>query len=1197
MISSQTRSQSFVIPSGASSILITAFDAREGLMVYRGSDLLTIASNTYDAATEASTVTFIETLEEGDELFAIQLEDFAQPFSPSSAVDGIFTALELEGAFDRLAKFTQQLRSGVIELLARTASAAANIDLGPLNTLTASLAQRMNNIETRVLALEGRAELPAAPNTPGLWELSTNAQGNISWVLAQASSGGGLSQSEVEALISQHIPDLPTQNGRFVLNHEQGVYTFVTENAGGATTFLNLSDTPSGYVGGKFVRVNSAGTALEFVDAPTPADGSITNVQIAQGTILGEDIANDTITEDKLAPAVKTKLNATNGGTETPTNDLTAAIEDDVENFRVGTPDGDKKSDLTVTKNVVGTTQLEERVDKLEGAEDRFFATVTAVNPDPEGDDQDEIVTYAPAVTGLIIKTDELRGTDSGEDTEEFINITMPTGSSFVPAIARIKQAANGGRVDDFALTVKNDGSYEYIDPTGRVWFQLDVDDKIALIDAQGMFFDWTTGSAETDDTINQYPEGSSFNALAGNEHTSPGTINTLLGISLDDSSSSSLQAFGYATGIISILSGSTTYETTRTSDDLNIYLTNGNEREKILAFFQDRFGETNIVVDSDSLNFNNFIIRISGSPRTFVQGQDTINVGGVDYNYYRTPGRLFNIVNPLSFTVESGLSIEAGTESNRNVKLDKEVLKEGLGITELEKRDFVSVADSSARAALTTNDIKDGGIVLQRDRNEFFTASVVSEDLQFSPFLITQFVELGSSGQTVLEGSLARTGDKVYLAVASVSNVTSTNVTTYASLIDITGGYDDAELAARVTANESNISTIRGLIASFQRLTSGVIDSIITIIGWFRATGSDVTIEEGYSNLIDYRASDNQYQSDSGISYDTTNEQISGLGDSATKIIAVKISGTANHTILGYINDSGNAIPLVRVSNGNLQYNTELDHLGTSWSDFQSVNSLTTAVSAGMWLIMQSRPAADGTGTQFVPVVRYETGTVIELDDFTTNGDTDLDTIDIREVDEFKIGTNTHSLSHDDLMALLQHRADKWFFGKARLQEHTNFLQGNGGKYVVVNDGETGFGTADAPSGGGGGEENVQSDFNETDSSSDAFIKNKPLTPSVLYGNATNTSGATSVTLQKSNMLNYNIVLVRKRVGSNFFDNSIVLKTPGTSFPTTGTRRIRVAGADYVEVTFNQTTIVLQSVGSTGVDDSDQFTLVMGLH
>lgn len=51
----------------------------------------------------------------------------------------------------------------------------------------------------------------------------------------------------------------------------------------GAATFLELTDTPSTFTASKWVKVNSAGTALEWVDEPA---GSYT-LPIATDTVLG----------------------------------------------------------------------------------------------------------------------------------------------------------------------------------------------------------------------------------------------------------------------------------------------------------------------------------------------------------------------------------------------------------------------------------------------------------------------------------------------------------------------------------------------------------------------------------------------------------------------------------------------------------------------------------------------------------------------------------------------------------------------------------------------------------------------------------------------------------------------------------------------------------------------------------------------
>ncbi len=55
-----------------------------------------------------------------------------------------------------------------------------------------------------------------------------------------------------------------------------------TGGVGGATTFLGLTDTPTGYAGAEtfFVKVNSAGTALEFA----PGNATTSNVPIDCGS-------------------------------------------------------------------------------------------------------------------------------------------------------------------------------------------------------------------------------------------------------------------------------------------------------------------------------------------------------------------------------------------------------------------------------------------------------------------------------------------------------------------------------------------------------------------------------------------------------------------------------------------------------------------------------------------------------------------------------------------------------------------------------------------------------------------------------------------------------------------------------------------------------------------------------------------------
>ena len=91
-----------------------------------------------------------------------------------------------------------------------------------------------------------------------------------------------------------------------------------------------------------------------------------------------------------------------------------------------------------------------------------------------------------------------------------------------------------------------------------------------------------------------------------------------------------------------------------------------------------------------------------------------------------------------------------------------------------------VSVADSDARAALTQTDIKNGGLVIVQDTDEIFRVSYEDDSLSFAPWLYTRPVVASTTGQRVLEGWIVINGSDAYIALATVSNVTtSTNFDT----------------------------------------------------------------------------------------------------------------------------------------------------------------------------------------------------------------------------------------------------------------------------------------------------------------------------------------------------------------------------------------------------------------------------------
>ena len=75
--------------------------------------------------------------------------------------------------------------------------------------------------------------------------------------------------------------------------------------SGGATTFVGLSDTPSSFTAGKWLKVNSAGNALEEVDAPTGISNVADDTTPQLGGPLdtnGQDIVSASSADIEIAP-------------------------------------------------------------------------------------------------------------------------------------------------------------------------------------------------------------------------------------------------------------------------------------------------------------------------------------------------------------------------------------------------------------------------------------------------------------------------------------------------------------------------------------------------------------------------------------------------------------------------------------------------------------------------------------------------------------------------------------------------------------------------------------------------------------------------------------------------------------------------------------------------------------------------------
>ncbi len=111
------------------------------------------------------------------------------------------------------------------------------------------------------------------------------------------------------------------------------VYDLLDISGSGSTTFLGLTDTPSSYTAGKWLKVNSGGTALEFVNSP------ITSVTGSGSILTGGSSAVTVALENDLTTPGNSKYYGTNiSGTKgwyslpSGVGDMTKAVYDADEN-------------------------------------------------------------------------------------------------------------------------------------------------------------------------------------------------------------------------------------------------------------------------------------------------------------------------------------------------------------------------------------------------------------------------------------------------------------------------------------------------------------------------------------------------------------------------------------------------------------------------------------------------------------------------------------------------------------------------------------------------------------------------------------------------------------------------------------------------------------------------------------------------
>ena len=105
----------------------------------------------------------------------------------------------------------------------------------------------------------------------------------VTWkIYSSTTTGIGYSDLSV-------VTDVASGGGSLTYNDANGQFTFrpAAGSGGGATNFTGLGDTPGSLSAGKWLKVNTGGTALEWTDAPSGSDtNDYLNTASLSGTTL-----------------------------------------------------------------------------------------------------------------------------------------------------------------------------------------------------------------------------------------------------------------------------------------------------------------------------------------------------------------------------------------------------------------------------------------------------------------------------------------------------------------------------------------------------------------------------------------------------------------------------------------------------------------------------------------------------------------------------------------------------------------------------------------------------------------------------------------------------------------------------------------------------------------------------------------------
>jgi len=117
--------------------------------------------------------------------------------------------------------------------------------------------------------------------TSGLVKFNEPTQGGTNGVILRGPS------TNLTSDVTFVLPDADGSAGQFLKTDGGGNLSFASAGGSGSTTFLGLTDTPSSFTASKFLKVNSAGNAVEFVDG---GGSGISNVVEDTTPQLGGDL-------------------------------------------------------------------------------------------------------------------------------------------------------------------------------------------------------------------------------------------------------------------------------------------------------------------------------------------------------------------------------------------------------------------------------------------------------------------------------------------------------------------------------------------------------------------------------------------------------------------------------------------------------------------------------------------------------------------------------------------------------------------------------------------------------------------------------------------------------------------------------------------------------------------------------------------